>query len=60
MNDALWDGRRFSLLNIVNDYNAWISFLHVASDLGQYHRNLHFCRSDDYEDILVDLPRTGN
>lgn len=31
MNDTLWDGRRFRLLNIIDDYNREI--LHIESDL---------------------------
>jgi len=31
MSDALWDGRRFRLLNVIDDYNREI--LHIESDL---------------------------
>jgi len=31
MNDTLWDGRRFRLLNIIDDYNR--EMLHIESDL---------------------------
>ena len=31
MNDTLWDGRRFRLLNIIDDYNRAV--LHIESDL---------------------------
>jgi len=48
MNDALWDGRRFRLLNIVDDYNREV--LHIEADISL--PTMRLIRSLEYFKIL--------
>lgn len=54
MNDALWDGRRFRLLNIVDDYNREV--LHIEADTSL--PTVRLIRSLEYLKEFRGLPQT--
>ena len=53
MNDTLWDGRRFRLLNIIDDYNREV--LHIETDLSL--PTLRLIRVLDYLKEFRGLPQ---
>ena len=54
MNDTLWDGRKFRLLNIIDDYNREV--LHIEADTSLLTKRL--IRSLEYLKEFTGLPKT--
>ncbi len=54
MNDTLWDGRKFRLLNIIDDYNREV--LHIEADT--YLPTMRLIRSLEYLKEFTGLPKT--